>query len=357
MKILFYINVLAGGGAERVITNLANYFNAKQYEVMVVNTFRMENEYKLDEGIKHFYLESKPTRAGMIRRNISRIKQLRKLLKELRPDVAISFMQEPNFRLIAASHNLDLKTVVSVRADPVQEGKNSIARLFLVWPLKRANAVVFQTKQAQQYFEPDIVARSRIILNPVNEKFYVSEFSGKRKDIVSVGRLCVQKNHKMLIEAFYAIAGGCLDNLLIYGDGPEREELQKIIEDKGMADRIFLKGNVGEIQTVIKSAKMFVLSSDSEGLPNALMEAMALGIPCIATDCPCGGPQMLIENGENGFLVPVGDVDALAMCMKKLLNLPEKESEAMGREAKKTSLGFKSAAICKKWEEYILSLI
>jgi glycosyltransferase involved in cell wall biosynthesis len=132
-------------------------------------------------------------------------------------------------------------------------------------------------------------------LNPVDEVFFKTKFDGVRRNLVTTGRLAPQKNHKMLIKAFAKIADKINDDLYIYGEGELRAELEQLVLDLNMQNRIFLPGAVKNVADTIKSAKLFILSSDFEGLPNSLMEAMALGIPCISTDCPCGGPKMLLN--------------------------------------------------------------
>jgi glycosyltransferase involved in cell wall biosynthesis len=179
---------------------------------------------------------------------------------------------------------------------------------------KKADGFVFQTEDAAKYFEGIIKCDSKIIPNPINPKFIKEPYKGEReKNIVTVGRLESQKNQKMLIEAFGKIESKYPEySLLIYGDGSKKEELQDLIKEKGLENKVILKGKIDDVENVIDKAKMFVLSSDYEGMPNALMEAMALGLPCISTDCPCGGPRYLMENGKSGLLVPVGNSDAMA---------------------------------------------
>ena len=128
-----------------------------------------------------------------------------------------------------------------------------------------------------------------------------------------------QKNQAMLIKAFAASTAPQAHTLHIYGDGPLRGELEALISKLGMGDKVFLEGNSKRIYEDIKNAKLFAFTSDREGLPNALMEAMAIGVPCVSTDCSPGGARMLIQNGENGTLIPCGDTAALAAAFDELL--------------------------------------
>lgn len=356
MKVLFYINTLSDGGAERVLTNVANYFVSQGHETVVVNTFQTPNEYPLDEKATHLYLEKDEKASGFWARNYQRIKKLREVLKQEKPDVAISFMLEPNFRLTMASLGLRQKKMVSLRINPECEDKGIKGRFLLRFPFYCADGVVFQTEYAQNYFGAHIKKHSRVIVNPVNSLFYGEQYKEERKDIVTAGRLCERKNQRMLIDAFSKVADEVSDNVLIYGEGDSREMLQNRIDELGLKERVFLMGNEPKLYEKLKSAKLFVLPSDYEGLPNALMEAMALGIPAISTDCDGGGARMLIEHGKNGFLIPKRDTDALEKTMRKVLNLSDEERAKIGVKARETAEGFRYETVCQKWEDYARAL-
>lgn len=357
MKIIFYINTLGNGGAERVMSTLASYFAEQGNDVTLLNSFPVENEYVLNEKVRHEYIEEKKIEQNFIKRNASRIVKLRRIVKRESPDVIVSFMPEPNFRTAIACIGLKNKVVVSVRNDPKKENKNIVHKLISKFVIRKADAIVFQTQEAQDYFGRSIVNKSKIILNPIKSSIYNVEYAGQRKNIVTAGRLAEQKNQQMLIEAFSRISNITEENLLIYGEGSKYAELHKKIEELGLENRAFLMGRSNNLHEEIKSAKIFVLPSDFEGLPNALMEAMALGLPCISTDCPCGGPRMIIADGENGILIPVGDVGALEEKMRYLLRASDGERNALGKNARKTAEMFKADIVCKTWEQYIIHVI
>lgn len=356
MKILFYINILSDGGAERVVTNIANYFVSQGHETIVVNTFKTPNEYSLDKQVKHIYLETEEKATNFWLRNYQRIKKLRKVLKQEKPDVAIAFMTEPSFRLTMASIGLKIKTMVSMRNAPEHVENGLKSKILLRVPFRLADGIVFQTEYAQKYFSKKVQNHSRVIVNPVNSLFYGELYEGERKNIVTAGRLRVQKNQLMLIDAFARISEEIPDNLLIYGEGDYRELLEKRIGELGLNDRVFLMGNEPKLYEKLKSAKLFVFPSDYEGLPNALMEAMALGLPIISTDCDGGGARMLIEHEKNGYLIPKRDTDALEKTMREVLALSNEEREKIGEEARSTAEGFKYETIAKKWEDYAIDL-
>jgi glycosyltransferase involved in cell wall biosynthesis len=355
-RLLFYINAIHHGGAERVMVNLANEFSRRGYTVILVTSFRDEKEYELDPLVRRESLEDSEIDQGSLKKNISRIAKLRRMCKRERPDVVVSFMAEANFRAILATRLLGVKTVISVRNDPKREYPNLAykAAAKLLFPF--ASGYVFQTEDARNHFPKGIQDKSKIILNQVDEKFYNANYEGERKDIVTAGRLGKQKNQKLLIDAFAKIAGDFPeDNLVIYGDGSLRRSLSEHAAALGLQDRIIFKGVVTEIQEKIKGAKLFVLSSDYEGLPNVVMEAMTLGIPVVSTDCPCGGPRLLIDSGENGVLVPVGDAEKLGEAMKSVLG-DSGFAEKLSRNARKRSLDFAPDEVFREWEQYLLDV-
>lgn len=356
LKILFYINAIHHGGAERVMVNLADYFcNDDMNECLLVTSFQDEWEYPVNNKVRRIVLcEQMPS--SFIKRNLLLVKKLRNVIIQEKPDVVLSFMAEPNFRNIIASVGLSVKKIISIRNDPAREYPNMLFKIAakVLYPL--ADGVVFQTEDAQKWFSKKIRNKSCVIFNPVDSIFFTTTFDGTRKNIVTTGRLTRQKNHKMLIDAFSMIANLVSDNLIIYGEGEMREELEKRVADLELTERIFLPGAVTDVANTIKSAKLFVLSSDYEGMPNSLMEAMALGIPCISTDCPCGGPRALISNMENGVLVPIGDIQQIANSILLILENAEK-SESISSLARISAQNYHPDKIYKQWKEYFCCVL
>ena len=347
-KVILYIGSLSRGGAERVIATLANYLNKKGIFCIVVTTYQRENEYQLDEGIKRIILSTPQNRTivSKIINNIDQLLKLRNIVKKEQPNTILSFMGEPNFRMLVSCFGLKVKKIISIRNAPEKEYPTFVTRLFAKNIFKIANHIVFQTEDARKWFPFSIQKKSTIILNPVDDVFFNTKFDGQRHDLVTTGRLVPQKNHKLLIHAFAKIADKIEDNLYIYGEGELRSELEQLIFELGMQNRIFLPGAVKNVADTIKSAKLFVLSSDYEGLPNSLMEAMALGIPCISTDCPCGGPSMLLDDD---FLVKVNDEMMLG---KKIFQFIECSNFNCGYRIEIES--FSSQNVMKKWLEVLL---
>lgn len=355
-KIIFYINTINRGGAERVLVNLANYFSDFN-SCIFVTSYSTSEEYELKKNIKRINLENKVNHFNKISRNITRILRLRKILKQEKPDVIISFMGEPNYRAIISSLGLNVKKIISVRNDPNKEYSGKLSKFLAKYLLPMADGCVFQTKDAQLWFPKKLQNKSTIIFNGVNHVFYEVDYSPTKNLIISCGRLEKQKNHELLIKAFSLIKDDYKDiHLLIYGKGSLENRLQLYINENNLHEQVILKGLSTNIQEEMKKAAVFVLSSDYEGMPNALMEALAIGVPSVSTDCPCGGPKMLIENNINGILVPIGDSLSLAKGIKRILD-NEQFAASISKEAKHKALEYKAENVFKEWHDYVEYII
>lgn len=360
MQIICYLNKLSDGGAERAMTVLANGLFRRGHAVTVVTDYTAENDYPLDTGIGREVLDGEfkgVTTKGRIRRTIRRILQLRKLCKQNSADVIISFIEEANSRALLATRGLKTKNLISVRVDPnvLLERRMTRLQIKLLYPM--ADGCVYQTETARDSMPKHLRTKSRVIFNPVSDVFFQAEVTpGQEKRVVSCGRLADQKRFDLLIDAFCQVCDDFPDyRLEIYGMGWLEEELQQQIETLGRADRIRLMGRSEDVPHTIGNAGLFVLSSDYEGLPNALMEAMTLGLPCISTDCGGGGAKALIDPGKDGLIVPCNDADALADAIRQMLSDPA-AAAAMGQQAKQKAAGFAADSIVAQWEDYLRSL-
>lgn len=352
-RIYLYIDVLGGGGAERVMANLANAFVSDGYDTTIITSCRVDGEYSLDEKVKRFVLEESELKQSRIRRNVGRIAKLRRICKKGKPDILISFMAESNFRAILATKFLPVKTLVSVRNDPCKEYPGMEGAFVGKVLLPMADGCVFQTKDAQQWFPRRLQKKSKVIYNAVNEDFYHIERTPIRGEIVTCGRLAEQKNHELLIEAFSEVVKNHPEAVLkIYGEGALHERLLEKINENGLSQRVFLMGVTNDVGSVLKTADLFVLSSDYEGMPNALMEALAAGVPCVSTDCPCGGPKELFGEALEKNLVECGDSKQLAELISRRLS-----ESSTGEEEKKRAALFLPEVVNAEWEEYVGSLI
>lgn len=267
------------------------------------------------------------------------------------------FFREHEYRIVHSNldctSTLPVKTLVSVRNDPNKEYAGKIGRFVGKVLLPMADGCVFQTSDAQKWFPERLQKKSRIIYNAVKEEFYQVERTPVRGEIVTCGRLTEQKNHRLLIDAFAEVQKiHPYATLKIYGEGALREKLQNQIESLNLNEKVFLMGATNDVAKVLQTADLFVLSSDYEGMPNALMEAMAAGVPCISTDCPCGGPRELFGNLCAEDLVRCNEPKQLAQTMEK--KLEQNDQSCMQR---KRAEQFRPEKINYEWKKYINELI
>lgn len=241
-------------------------------------------------------------------------------------------------------------TIISERNDPKRNQLSWKSRLFIKLFYWKADLFVFQTQEAQAFYAGSIQARSKVIHNPVI--WGLPERKGPlKKEIVAVGRLEEQKDHRMLIKGFSKVVQKYPEySLKIYGSGSCEKELKRFVRELKLEGHIFFEGFSNRVHERIKSAELFIMTSQYEGMPNALMEAMAMGFPVISTDCPCGGPRELICNGENGILIPVGDEIALT---EKILFLIENRdiADRIGENAKKIRETHSVSKIAEQWKD------
>ena len=340
------------------MANLANYFSENGYDTILVTSFRSAWEYPLASTVKRLTLEEQEIKQSKIKRNISRIKKLRNLCKRERPDVLVSFMQEPNFRAILATRGLNVKTLVSVRSDPNKEYEGIVGTIVGKWILPMADGCVFQTLDAQKCFPRRLQKKSKIIYNTVKEEFFEVIREPTRGEIVTCGRLTEAKNHAMLIDTFADVVKQIpYATLKIYGEGSLRGTLQKQINNLGLQEKIKLMGLIENVADALKTADLFILSSDYEGMPNALMEAMAAGVPCISTDCPCGGPRELFGAELSAQLVQVGSKEELSTRTIQYFQSSNWTKKTLATAEKTVSQKFKSEIIYNEWIAYIISLM
>ena len=355
-KIAFYMSSLAKGGAQRVIINLAEHLIKQEIEVIIVTTKVEREEYPLPTGVKRI-LSDIPEQEGTNRfiNFYKRVQKLRQIWKQEEPTLVISFVGKNNFMSILSSLLTPSRTIASVRGEPNAEYNSLVMKILAKSFMGLADGLILQTRQAQAFFPKWIQRKSIILPNPLNQEFVNTTVhrSPEIKTIISVGRVDANKNHRLLLDAFIRIANRYPElKLIIYGEGELRESLKKFAAESAYGTRIFLPGLSNDILADLQKADLFVLPSNTEGMPNALMEAMALGLPVISTDCPCGGPAELIKNHKNGILVPVGDVKAMEEAMIELVE-DNSLAERIANHAFRIRTTHSPDIVNRQWIEYI----
>lgn len=361
MKISFVTSTLTSGGAERVISLLANNFSERGYEVeMIALTSISPDYYSLNPNVKFIHAD-KVSKGGLP----GELWWFRRHIKKEQPDVVIAFMEAVYEFVLLALLGTKVPVISSERKDPATLGP---LRKILRWILlPTATAHVVQTQHIKQYYNQRIQKKTHIIYNPVNERVFMVKVDGlKVKEdglkvkgeerinrIISVGRLYPQKNQKMIIEAFAQISERYPDwKLVIYGEGYLRKDLESLVERLKVKDKVLLPGRCETVIEEVEKSKVFCLSSDYEGMSNAMIEALCVGTPVISTRV--SGTDELIRDGENGLLVDIGDTEGLAQAFEKLLSNQELR-ELLGKEGQKSATKFKTDTIVNQWEELILN--
>ena len=361
-KIVFHLNCLEQGGAERVVSNLANRFASEGYQVIIATEWYGENEFQIDPEVRrvHVGLREGDEKKNHIIRFLLRIKYLRQFIKEEKPDILIPFAKKALYRGLTAAYFIKIPVLISIRTDPAGHYEDRSDKLQIPILFPRADGCVFQTEGAKEFFAPRLQDNSRIILNPINDKYIgVPEPGERSKTVVQSGRLVDFKNQPMLISAFVKVHEKHPDyDLKIYGgdsyDGT-KEILDDLIRQNRAQDYIHLMGASDSLEKDLADAALFAFTSDWEGLPNALMEAMALGLPIVATDCPCGGPRTIMTNEVDGLLIPIKDEEALVDGINRLIENPELAGQ-LGRQARKIAERANGQAVFEQWRDYIEEL-
>jgi len=352
MRIGVVISAFTNGGAQRVAVTLSKWMNdhgqncciialdestKNQYDAQDVNLVRLRDMYK-DWGIT---------------------KRLRMFDSDNSIDVYIVMGVPMSIYVMPALRHSKATVIISERNDPRNFQGKIITKIVSRWLMGKADGFVFQTTDAWNFYNK-YQDRSTVIPNPVAEVPDVQvriPNEQRKKEIVTAGRLIPQKNHEMLIRAFAKIVSSFPEyRLVIYGEGFLRDSLKGLCRDLGVEQVVDFPGSVNDVHKRFLNSELFVLSSDFEGMPNALMEAMAMGITCISTDCPCGGPKDLVEDGVNGVLIPVGDVDSCAKVIAKCFT-DKQMADKLGKNALNVRKKFSKELVCKKWLEYINQVV
>lgn len=390
--VVFFIDSLGGGGAERVVSNLASRLvQTGQYDVRIAMLRKVPPAYPPDDRVQILYVQEMPVASlygKMIRRVFSvhkRIRQgivkrilvkldlykrvpkleetafylyaqyampYREYLRENPGCTAFGFLIRSNIAMLMAAKGLPVKTVFCERNNPVRPDMPANILKIRDRITRRCKAAVFQTEEERDYYTW-LRCPMTVIPNPLKEGLPEPFAGQRRKEIVNFCRLNKQKNIPLLIEAFELLLQDHPDyTLRIYGRGEERENLVALAKEKGLEGSVFFKDFAPDVHKRIRDAAMYVCSSDFEGLSNSMLEALAVGLPCVCTDCEGGGARMMIRDHENGILVPVRDARALYNGMKEIAESPEL-AQRLSKEASRVREQLSIEKIADQWESMI----
>lgn len=359
MRILFTIGNLDSGGAEKVVATLANSFAKDGFDVgiLLVSTSEKETFFHLNEKISVIPLLDSSKKVSIKKKT----KLLAAKIKSFNPDIVISFLNYVIFYTYFALRKLKkdkgIKFIVSERNNPKAVPESWLLRRLRNHIFKKADGCVFQTKEAQSYFKK--IKKGLVIPNPVflnNKSIFDYKNDERKQTILMVGSDKPEKNRSMAFKAFALFKKTHPKHeLVIVGSASNAKELD-LLDELNIENSVRFVGKSNNWHEKFSSSEMFILTSDFEGMPNALLEACALQIPCISTNCPSGGPKEILNDGKNGVLVNVGDYNSLAMEMSKLADSKQARDE-LSLKNKKTKIKYSSELIANKWIDFIKSLL
>ena len=356
--ILMFVGYLQGyGGAEKMIIKLANAMADRGHSVILVGIAKNRARYKISNNVEYIFLHE--TTGFKVWKILNRYRKLKKCIDDKKPDLTVHFWMQSAYLCAFMGRKYAQKAIYAERGDPYDKEFNGIIGKLRTYTFKRIQGFVFQTKGARDFFNESLRSKSVIINNPVSITASDSlDAKMKEKRIVNIGRYHEQKNQILLIEAISLLPHDLDEYTVhIYGEGALKTYLQKRIDDLNLKDSIKLMGTSNDVISEIKDASLFVLTSDYEGMPNALIEAMALGLPCISTDySPQGGVRELISNGKNGIVVPCNDPEKLSKAITYILRNKEKAAR-MGKEATKISGKLNPKLIWEQWELFFERMV
>ncbi len=353
-KIAFIIGELKYSGAAKILTWVANKLDSDGYEITIITYLGKDKVYELQEGIKHIALDTNKT--NRILRSFEVIKQLCEKIRQDKYNLLISFLPVESMYAVIASKLCRVPVVVCERSDPYFE-KSFIADLAR-YLFRYADGAIFQTKGAQDFFPTKLRMKSIIIPNPVLQVVDVIPYEARENVITTASRLYIkQKRQDVLLNAFsYIMKQEPSVKLIIVGDGPDEEKLKQLADELHITQNVVFAGRQNNVLDIVANSKVFVLTSDYEGIPNALIEALSAGVPSVSTDCSPGGARMVVQHGESGFIVPREDANQIADKILWLLNNVS-DAERFSKNALNINENYSEERIYVLWKRYLESLM
>lgn len=354
-KVIFTCDSMNSGGAERVLSILSNNMveNGLDVTILMISNHEASSFYKIDERVKLKCLcGSSPKKINTFKR----LSLLRNYFKNEQPSVVVSFLPHVSIYTHYALLGLDIHHIVSERSDPRFNPKNKLIRILKRLVYWHADGLVFQSNDALKYFGNRAEFKGKIINNPIYfSNIEKTNYDKSNSTLISVGRFTEEKNHNLLLEGFKKAVEQRKDLILkIYGDGPLKENIISKIESLNLNNNVVLCGlDLDWLQKSIDDTG-FILSSNYEGMPNALIEALIAGLPCIVTNCG-GVVSDLVCDGKNGYMFECNDSDGL--CSKILMLVQNANNDLLCNQNKKLKGNYDEKVVCELWQQYFQNVI
>lgn len=352
MHIAIVTRNMGAGGAERVISQLIHQWSDMGVQCSLVSMYPEKPFYTVPDTTGCYDIPSFSDNYNLDK--LRKYACLRKQIRQIGPDVVLAMPEEIGIFVILALAGTGIPVVVSERNNPWVMPNKKITRILRQLAYPSVDGLIFQTKNAASFFPESQQKKGIVLPNPLDcSRLPEPNLAQREKTVVSAGRLEPQKNFPLLINAFGQFHRSHPEyKLVIYGEGRERTRLESLAGEKLPEGSWSMPGRVGDLPARIGKGGIFVLSSDYEGVPNVLIEAMAMGTPCVSTDCAPGGAASLIRTGENGILVPLGDANALADAMGTMADHPE-QAARMAAEAVNIRQELDADVVCRNWLAFL----
>lgn len=360
MNVVFVTSSIGYGGAEKIMSFVTDFLSKNGHFVVILNlnavpVYVSEHLQSFNEKVKVISLEkSERNKHGF------RIRHIISVVRKYKADVMVAFTMFPNFYAEIVALLTGVPAIMSERGNPYVTFTKNLKDRIIYRIINYSKGGVFQTKEASTFYGKRLRKRGVVIPNPIslkNKKIPIISMRDRQKTVVSVGRFQnVQKRYDVMLKAFQRFSQRHPDyTLKLYGSGEDEVLIHNWINELNISGKVELPGAIkNPIEHIYKDG-MFVITSDYEGIPNALLEAMAVGLPVVSTDCSPGGARLLIQDGKNGQIVPTGDCEAVATALSLYADDAE-FAERCGNNARQVLQTFAPSVIGRQWESYIMKI-